>query len=72
MRYWTKPYYGVQHLDVKRPFQITVADHRTFAELTMFNFEDHGNVWTGAKREICDDAKEARKLGEKWATQRGI
>ncbi len=35
---WTKPYFGVQHLQcLPKRWQITVADYNTFAEVTVFD-----------------------------------
>lgn len=63
---WTKPYYGVQHLNnAPHRTQITVVDRGSFAEVYMLD-RDSYRAFTPVKEAHCATAAEARTIGEGW------
>ena len=64
---WSKPFYGVQHLTVPEPYQITVEDHGTFAHLFVINLHNRPFTRPLIERDF-DTAQEARAHGERWMT----
>lgn len=64
---WTKPYFGVTHLEVPRSsgYQSTVEDWGTFALSFVFPLENH--PWTNCKEAQHADAVEAKRHIEKLA-----
>lgn len=63
-REWTKPYFGVQHLDgLRRGWQITVTDRESFAECWV---RPEGAGFNGHTTQH-DSADLARQYGEQQA-----
>ena len=71
--FWTKPFYGVQHLRVSQPskFQVTVSDHVTFANLQIFNLWKNNPFTDGCEETWHASAEDARIAGEAKARQMG-
>lgn len=68
MSRWSKPFHGVQHLDVPKPYQVTVEDYRTFANLTVFNLQNRPFTHPLVSKQF-DNGVAARAHGEQYAQQ---
>ena len=62
---WTKPYYGVQHLDgVSKAYQLTVTDHGSFS--IGYVLHRHSDTpFTAVAEETFKTAAEARAWCER-------
>jgi hypothetical protein len=62
---WSKPYYGVQHLEgTRRFFQVTACDYGAFTEVYVLA---PGSGFTAVAQTSFPTAEEARAWGEKMA-----
>ena len=66
---WTKPYYGVQHLNglTRGIRQITVEDRETSASVWALGPQGFQPIW----EEQCNTAADARVKGEAYAQSMG-
>ncbi len=63
---WTKPFYGVQHLEgLPNAFLVTVTDRGEWADVAALSLRGD-KPFTPVFEQACDTAEEARHAGERF------